>query len=789
MLGNYLTTALRLLWRESGYTAINIFGLAVGFSLCLLVVQLAAYQLSVGDFHEKKDRIYRVLEKEDRIDHLLASWEWSEYSASMPIPLGLALEEQLPEVEEAVRFRPGRGSRLLRVGDKDGVYEKVIWTEASVFDVFSFQLLRGDPKTALTRPYTMVLTEPLARRLFGESDPIGQVVRVNEEFDCEVTGIVGQPPSNSLLQFSALLSFATEYQVNRTKVSSSWIFVQLTPGADPAAVAARIPSIFEEAWLSGSYALQPLKSIYFDTELGNFLGPRGNPLYLTLGTILAAVVLMIAGVNYVNLATARAGRRIHEIGVRKALGAHRGQLMRQFLSESVLLSTAATVLGAALTEVLSLLLPVIAGSGFELPQLRWTSSTYAGAAALAVGVGLVAGAYPAWVVARFQPTAAVRGGRVGGGRLRQGLVVAQFTVTAALLTVTLLMWHQVDYIQNLLRKDSVLGLESEQVVVVHNNNSVLTVDQARSFKTELLQDSRIAAVSLSTSVPGEDSRLGNSFEGEGVEGEIEMNVFEADGDFVEILGLRMVQGRTLTDEPADDRAVIINETAAKMIGWAEPLGKTLSNYWGDLRVVGVVEDFHFDGPRFKVEPLVIAQVDDWVEVILMQVQPGHLDAALKVIDDKWAAAALHHPIQRNSLKEVVAHLYSEDLLMGRTLTLFLFLAIAVASVGLFGMAAHAAHERTKEIGIRKVFGASPGGLTAMMMRDFAKPIAIAFLLSVPIAYGLATHWLQEFAYRVEIGVGLFLVSGALSFVIAGLTVGHQAMRAALTNPIETLRTE
>ena len=290
---------------------------------------------------------------------------------------------------------------------------------------------------------------------------------------------------------------------------------------------------------------------------------------------------------------------------------------------------------------MSLLLPVIAGSGFELPQLRWTTSAYAGAAALAVGVGLVAGAYPAYVVARFQPTATVR-----GARLRQGLVVAQFTVTAALLTVTLLMWHQVDYIQNLLRKDSVLGLESEQVVVVHNNNSVLTVDQARAFKTELLQDSRIAAVSLSTSVPGEDSRLGNSFEGEGVEGEIKMNVFEADGDFVEILGLRMVQGRTLTDEPADDRAVIINETAAKMMGWAEPLGKTLSNYWGDLRVVGVIEDFHFDGPRFKVEPLVIAQVDDWVEVILVQVQPGHLDAALKVIDDKWAAAALHHPIQR-----------------------------------------------------------------------------------------------------------------------------------------------
>ena len=797
MLGNYLTTALRLLWRERGYAAINIFGLAVGFALCLLIVQFAAYQLAVGDFHKKKDRIYRVLEKNDHIYHLSGIMEMPEYSTSSPIPLGPTLKEQLPEVEEAVRLGR-RLYNLLRAGDQDGIYEKVIWAEASVFDVFSFQLLRGDPKTALARPYTLVLTEPLARRLFGESDPIGQVVRYNEDFDCEVTGIVAQPPSSSLLQFSALLSLATEFKENQEReynwnFSGFTTFVQLTPGADAAVVAERIPGILKEARglqeETGSYALQPLKSIYFDTELGNFLGPRGNPLYLTLGAILAAVVLTIACINYVNLATARAGRRVHEIGVRKAFGAHRGQLVRQFLSESVLLSTGATILGIIIAEIAILLLPLIVNFDFEWSFLRWTSPVCAGAAVLAVGVGLAAGAYPAWVVARFQPATVVGRGRAGSVRLRQGLVVSQFTVTAALLTMTLLIWHQVDYIQNLLRGDSGLGFKPEQVVVVHNNNRILTADQAQTFKTELLQDSRIAAVSLSTSVPGEGSRIGYSFEGEGVEGKTDMNVFEADGDYVEILGLRLVQGRALTDEPTDDRAVVINEAAAKQMGWADPLSKTLSSYRGDLRVVGMIEDFHFDGPRSKVEPLVIAQVDDWVEVIIVEVRPRYLDEALKVIDDKWAAIAPYHPIQRDSLQEVFAHLYSKDMMVGRALTLFLFLAIAVASVGLFGMAAHAAHERTKEIGIRKVFGASPGGLTAMLLRDFAKPIAIAFLLSVPIAYGLATHWLQEFAYRVEIGVGLFLVSGALSFIIAGLTVGHQAMRAALTNPIETLRTE
>ena len=801
MLGNYLTTALRFLRRERGYAAINIFGLAVGFALCLLIVQFAAYQLSVGDFHEKKDRVFRVLYKTAEDVSRYAGIKnagdipRSQYTAGMERLLGPALEEQLPEVEEAVRLFGGNRQRLLRAGDKEGIYEKVIMAEAGVLDMFSLPLLRGDPQTALTRPYTIVLTEPLARRLFGDSDPIGQVVRLHEKFDCEVTGIVGQPPASSLLEFSALLSFATADKMYPNVASSFETFVQLTPDADPAATAARIPDTAEAVagvplpkTAGSSYALQPLEAIYFDTEASNQYGPRGNPEYVALYAILAAVILTIAIVNYVNLATARAGRRIHEIGVRKALGAHRGQLMRQLLGESVLLSTVATVLGAVLTELLILLVPVIVGPDFELPHLRWTISTCAGAAALAVGVGLVAGAYPAWGGARFQPTAAVRGGRVGGARLRQGLVVAQFTVTAALLTMTLLIWHQVDYFQNLLREDSILGAEPEQVVVVQRRG--LTADQARTFKAELSQDSRIAAVGLSETVPGEGLSYSSAVKAEGVEEYVMMRVYGVDGDFGEITGLQMSQGRALTDEATDE--IVINEAAVRMLGWTEPLGKTIIDLRDqEWRVVGVIEDFHFDGPHQKIGPLLIRPISDqwWISVILVRVQPGHLDAALKVIDDKWAAVAPHRPIQRNSLEEVAAQLYSDELMEGRALTLFLFLAIAVAAVGLFGMAAHAAQERTKEIGIRKVFGASPGGLTAMLLRDFAKPIAIAFLLSVPIAYWLATHWLQEFAYRVDIGVGLFLVSGALSFVIAGLTVGHQAMRAALTNPIETLRTE
>ena len=499
------------------------------------------------------------------------------------------------------------------------------------------------------------------------------------------------------------------------------------------------------------YVLQPLKSIYFDAELPNNLGKSGNSTYLVVSALLAVVILTIAGVNYVNLATARAGRRIHEIGVRKALGAHRGQLIRQLLSESLLMSTAATALGAALAGAMLQFIPIIAGSAFDLPSLDWSISTYAGAALLAAGVGVAAGAYPAWVVARMQPTANLGGGRVGGARLRRGLVVTQFTATTALLTMTLLMWNQLEFTQDLLRENSILGSDPERVVVVRNRG--LTVDQTRAFKAELLQDSRIAAVSLSSAVPGEGSRASHIVEGRMIE------AYQVDAAFSEIMGLRMARGRALTDDPADARALVINETAARVLGLEEPLGETILT-WGDKRIVGVLEDFHFDGPRTEVGPLVMEQLYGAVGVTIVQVQPGHLDAALELIDEKWAALAPWRPIRRHSLEEITARLYSEELRVGRALTVLLFLAIAVAGVGLFGMAAHAAHERTREIGVRKVFGASAGGLTAMMLRDFAKPVAIAFVLSVPVAWWLGNQWLHDFAYRVEMGAGLFLVSGS-----------------------------
>lgn len=789
MLRNYLTTALRLLRRERGYAAINVLGLAVGLGVCLVIGQFVAYQLSFDDFHEKGNRIYRVLKApvEDAGD----------VSYEQTAPLGPALVEGLAEVEAAVRFHGGPWDHLMRaVQAEQGAYERgLMWADANVFEVFSFQLLRGDPETALAGPYTVVLTPSLARRLFGEEDPFSQVIRVSERSDYEVTGIVEEPPASSTLQFTALASFATQYELQRmmmVEVGGGWnmwsfpTYVQLAKGSDPRRVEQQIRDAIARATDASSarqyeHTLQSLSSVYLDTTAPNRLGPSSDPRYVVLCATVAALILVIAAVNYVNLATARGRRCAREVGVRKSVGAHRGQLLRQLLGESVLVCAVATALAGALAEVAIPLFPSLAG--IEVPELRWTASLWVGAAVLAVLLGLAAGAYPAWIVSRFQPAAmARRGDSIGGARLQRGLVVAQFTVTAALMTVTLVVWQQLGYIQ-----ERRLGLEPERVVVIENH--ALEPQQAQTLKAELLQDSRIGAVSLAQRVPaGALARM--TVKPEGSEEQVWMTSYGVDGDFVETLGMRMVAGRALSDELAmDAESIVINEAAVRELGWDEPLGKSIFFNGVNRPVVGVVEDFHYESLHRPVEPLYMVPLDGWAGRIAVRVRSGQLADALAVIDAKWSSFAPHHPIRRHFLDDAFDRLYDQERRLARVFTAFFSLAIAVASMGLFGLAEHAAQERTKEIGVRKVFGASVAGITAMLSRDFARLVAVAFVLSVPIAWWTADQWLQDFAYHIEVGAGVFLLSGAAALGVALLTVSHQSIRAALSNPVDTLRHE
>ena len=397
-----------------------------------------------------------------------------------------------------------------------------------------------------------------------------------------------------------------------------------------------------------------------------------------------------------------------------------------------------------------------------------------------MSLGMAAGAYPAWIVSRFQPAVVARGGdSVSGAGLRKTLVVVQFTITAALMTVSLVVWQQLGYIQ-----DRRLGLEPEQVVLIENSG--LELDEARSLKAELLGDSRIAAVSLAQRAPtGAVGKMG--FAVDGVEGWVSMTFYGVDGDFVEALGMRMASGRALSDDAADRESIVLNEAAVRRLGWTEPLGMGFTINGVYRRVVGVVEDFHYESLHQEVGPLYMVPIESWLGTIAVRVGADHLPEALDVIDDKWAAFAPLHPIRRTFLDDAFARLYDQERRLARVFTVFFSLAIAVASIGLFGLAAHAAQERTREIGVRKVFGASVARIVSMLSRDFAKLVAVAFGLSVPIAWFTANQWLQDFAYHVEVGAGVFMVSGGAALALALLTVSHQSIRAALADPVDTLR--
>lgn len=790
MLRNYLTTALRVLWRERGYTAVNVFGLAVGLAVFLVIGQFVAWQLTFDDFHAQGDRIYRVLRTPAAGALTVGA---GEVSAEQTAPLGPTLAARLPEVEAAVRFQGGPWERLFQVEGSEGVYERgLLWVDANVFEVFSFNLVEGDPGTALMRPYTMVVTPALARRLFGHEDPLGRVVRIDDRHDYEVTGVVAAPPSHSTIAFTALASFATQYEEQRMMMVdfhggwNMWSFptyLLLAAGADASALADRIDSVTTEsgAGADQSYRLQRLSSVYLDTAAPNRLGPAPGfaPRYLVLCGTVATLILALAGINYVNLSTARARRRAREIGVRRAVGAHRGQLLRQFLGEATLQSAAATALAVVLAEVVIPLVPYL--TGIEVPGLLWTPALAVSVLGAAAGLGLAAGAYPAWIVSRYQPVSVVERRATGGADLRRGLVVAQFTVTTALLTVTLVIWQQLDYVQQ--RR---LGLQPEQVVLI--DNSALAAEQALSFKVELLRDIRIEAVSLSQRVPtGFSGTMG--FQLEGFDGLVQMTNYGVDGDFVETLGMRMAAGRDLADDAADADAIVLNEAAVRYLGWDQPLGRTLSFNGVEHHVVGVVEDFHYESLHQRVEPLFMVPATDWTSQIVVRLRADHLEAALGAIDRTWAAFAPNHPIRRTFLDDAFARLYEQDRRLARVFTTFFCLATAVASVGLFGLAAHAAQARTREIGVRKVFGATVAGVAAMLSREFARLAVVAVLLSVPLAWWTAREWLQEFAYHVDLGAGVFVLSGAMSLALALAAVSQQAVRAALADPVKTLRHE
>lgn len=788
MLRNYLTTAWRNLKRQKGYAAINVFGLTLGLGACLLIALYVQHEWSHDRFHEQSDRIYRVLE------HDTSGSAGSGWMARMQGPMGPALAADFPEIEQAVRFRP-EGEILFRTEDRRFYEEDGYRTDPSFFEVFSFPLQQGNPETALSQPNAIVLTESLAAKYFGEQNPLGKTLTLGEGDERTVTGVVEDPPSNSQIRFSYLVPLPDEmYGVSLeewNRFSAFHTYVLLRADADAEAVEEKLPS-FADTYMGGRasdvlHTLQPLTEAYLYSPSGAEPYRSGDPTYLSLFGAVAALILLIAAINYVNLAVARAARRVQEVGIRKTVGADRGQIAKQFLGESLLVVAFAVVIALVLVR---LSLPAFETLfAVELaPEALPAGWLALGLLTTIVVVGIGAGSYPALFLSSFRPSGILHGESQYGGRgglLRKGLIVVQFAIAVVLLACTGVVYQQLQYMQS-----EKLSQEGEQVLVFGLKSSEAQ-DSYPSLKKEL---QRLPSVTDVAGSGGGFTRGMSTFytPAVGSEERIALNVLSVDRAFPQVMDLNVLEGDDFFSAQkigADQRA-LINETAARTYGWADPIGRELP-LGKDQRtvVVGVVEDFPYASLRESIDPLAIVEGEDSPRYVNVGIQSPDLSDTIRDIEEVYQSSAPAFPFVYSFLDDDFDALYQEERRVGRIFGAFALLAIFVACLGLFGLAAYAAERRRKEIAIRKVLGATARSVVALLSKDFLRLVAVAFVLATPVAYVAAQRWLEDFAYRIELGPWIFLLAGLIAVLIALLTVSSQALRAAWTDPASAIRQE
>jgi putative ABC transport system permease protein len=802
MLKNYLTIALRNLKRHKGYAFINVSGLAVGLACCILILLLVRDELSYDRFHEKADRIYRLGSEAEMFGAV-------RRSAAMPAMLGPALAEGRPEVEASVRTDTF-GEALFIRGDARAYEDGLYYADSSVFDVFTFPLVAGNPQTALVEPFTIVLSESLARKYFGSDNPLGQTLQIGDDQMYRITGVMQDVPPQTHWQPTGLVSFETLRALGRSGLDDYGGYFRyanyllLRPDANIKALEEEMPAFFAQrtgnigVWAAtATFFMEPLPDLYLHTTLD--LGPEGSVASLYIFSAIALLILLIASVNYMNLATARSAMRAREVGVRKVVGAHRGQIVRQFLAESVGLGLAALLIALLLVE---LALPHFNRLMDKHTDLVYTQDALllAGFVVLALVVGGISGSYPALFLSGLRPTQVLKGlaANTSSSLLRKGLVTFQFAVTAGLIACTMIIYQQLRFTQN-----TELGFNKEQVLVISPNYNSPATTQHDAIEAALRQRPGVLLTSSASSFPGPSRGQWmtsvQSVDGRDEEalGTIMVYPFYVDGDYAETLGLHIKMGRDFTpeqDEALPDgapSAFILNEAAVAALGLEDPVGKEMS-LLGDGRIVGVVENFHFQSMHEEIAPLVMLPMEDPEEnatQIIVRFDAGRTGEVVRALEEIWPQFDPIYPLEYLFLDDAFAGMYATEQRLGRLFSAFAGLAILVACLGLFGLASFTAERRTKEIGIRKILGATVTSIVALLSKDFLKLVLIAFVIAAPLSYFAMNRWLEDFAYRIEIGPGIFLLAGALALLIALTTVSYQSIKAALANPVKSLRYE
>lgn len=809
MFKNYLKIAFRNLRKHKGYSVINIAGLAIGMACCALIMLYVQHESSYDRFHQHADRLYRVALDAGIGGRFVKS-------ATTSAPMAATLVRELPEVENAGRFWPVNRV-LVSHGEKRFYEDNLIYADGRVLSMFSFPLVQGEANTALAEPNSIVITEAMAEKYFGSEPALGKVLRYDNRADYKVTGVLKNPPANSHVRFDMLVSLNSRPQSENPRwISNSYYtYVLLRESASPAQLEAKFPGLvrkyvapqieavlgqsYDQAIAAGAkwgYFLEAVPDIYLHSRVENQIGATSDINYLYILTAIALFILLIAGINFMNLATARSANRAKEVGMRKVLGSVRLQLVKQFLSESVLLAFLALLIALLLIE---LLLPVFNRlADKELPVYVFANAGFVMSLAIvALITGLLAGVYPALVLSSFQPIAVLKGSLKAGAKspwLRSTLVVLQFAISIILLIGTGVVFKQLDYMRN-----KRLGFTKEQVVVLPIETAT-GLRNYESFREQLLQNPSFVEVATASGVPG---RLDNdtAFRPEGAPEEVvyPLQIFRGSVDLLSTLEIEMVAGRAFAREFVSDtsEACIINETAARLMGMTpeSALGKTLTEIGttpeqSDVRtIIGVVKDFHIESLHREIKPLVMSIVPREFANVVARIRPENIPSTIAFLQDKWQAFEPGYPFRYFFLDEDFGRLFRNEERQSRIFGGFTILAILIACLGLFGLASFIAEQRTKEIGVRKVLGASVQQIILLLSKDFTKLVAIAFALAAPVAYFAMNKWLQDFAYRTDLNPIIFVLAGVLALLIAWLTVSYQAIKAALTNPVEALRYE
>ncbi|HRN71560.1 MAG TPA: ABC transporter permease [Ginsengibacter sp.] len=809
MFKNYFKIAIRNLWKSKGFTFINIAGLAIGLSCFILIALYVVNELGYDRFYPNAERIYRV-----DADIKFGGNELKLCVSSDP--MGATLKKDYPQVEDYTRIYASEGSKIVRKGNDYFNEEKIVYADPTFFNLFPQSVLSGETQTALSEPNTVVISETAAKKYFSTTNASGKAIEIDQK-PFKITAVIKDMPHNSHFHFDFIMSMKNvDYQWNSFLSHNFHTYILLRPGTDYHAFEKNFTRVLEQhvfpqasQLISGlttmdefrkagnmlNYSLMPLTKIHLYSQRYPELEANGNIQYVYIFSAVALFILLIACINFMNLSTARSVSRAKEVGIRKVLGTRRKNLISQFLSESTLMALISLTLAIFITYFVLPAFNDIAAKSMRISSI-FNPTFLPFLIALPFIVGLLAGLYPAFFLSKFKPLSVLKGKTNAGFKkntLRSGLVVFQFFTSIVLIIGTIIIYKQLHYIQT-----TNLGFNKNEVLIIDGAWALNKNDEI--FKNEVLKLPGVESATMSGYIPVNSSRSDNTYSRDATMNQknaLSMQTWKVDYDYIGTMGMQIIKGRNFSkDFGTDSSAVILNETAVKVLGFDNPIGnKIYQNFPGGAgsvmkvyTIIGVVKDFHFESLRNNIYPLGLF-LEHNNTIMSFRLNTAEVKPLIAQIKNKWTALAPGMPFSYRFMDEAFNNMYRSEQQVGKISITFAILAILIACFGLFGLVTYMAEQRTKEIGIRKVLGASVGQVIGMLSIDFLKLVLIASLIAFPVAWWVMHRWLNDFAYRIKIDWWVFLIAGLIALIIALTTVSFQAIKAAMANPVKSLRTE